>query len=138
MQENAGYSNGLERLEVIRKLNARREWINTDLYRLMFKQDLYVLAYERIKSHPGNMTPGTDDFSRVGGAVRPCASCPYPVSLRVGFSHAPLKYPNTFYHLPVMGQQRGIRRGLTPLMVYLLGTQTRHSLNLGLLSQDCS
>ena len=61
MQENAGYSNGLERLEVIRKLNARREWINTDLYRLMFKQDLYILAYERIKSHPGNMTPGTDD-----------------------------------------------------------------------------
>jgi hypothetical protein len=71
MQENAGYSNGLERLEVIRKLNARREWINTDLYRLMFKQDLYVLAYERIKSHPGNMTPGTDDFSRVGALSGP-------------------------------------------------------------------
>ena len=61
MQENAGCSNGLERLEVIRKLNAKREWTNTDLYRLMFKRDFYVLAYERIKSHPGNMTPGTDD-----------------------------------------------------------------------------
>jgi group II intron reverse transcriptase/maturase len=27
----------------------------------MYKQDVYILAYERIKSHPGNMTPGTDD-----------------------------------------------------------------------------
>ena len=62
MKENAGSLQSLERLEVIRKLNgANREWVNDDLYRLMFKQDLYILAYERIKSHPGNMTPGTDD-----------------------------------------------------------------------------
>jgi group II intron reverse transcriptase/maturase len=26
----------------------------------MYKEDLYILAYERIKSAPGNMTPGTD------------------------------------------------------------------------------
>ena len=26
----------------------------------MYKHDLYILAYERIKSAPGNMTPGTD------------------------------------------------------------------------------
>jgi group II intron reverse transcriptase/maturase len=26
----------------------------------MYKRDLYILAYERIKSAPGNMTPGTD------------------------------------------------------------------------------
>jgi len=59
---NAGNENGLQRLEVIRKLNgASREWDNSELYRLMYKQDLYILAYERIKSHPGNMTPGTDD-----------------------------------------------------------------------------
>src|SRR5207248_241561 len=32
----------------------------TNLYRLMYKRDLYILAYERIKSAPGNMTPGTD------------------------------------------------------------------------------
>src|SRR5205823_1917944 len=31
-----------------------------DLYRLMFKRDLYIVAYERIKSNPGQMTPGTD------------------------------------------------------------------------------
>ena len=59
---DAGNENGLQRLEVIRKLNGEnREWDNSELYRLMYKQDLYILAYERIKSHPGNMTPGTDD-----------------------------------------------------------------------------
>jgi len=60
MQKDAGCSNGLQRLEVIRKQNANCAWINSDLYRLMFKPELYILAYERIKSKPGNMTPGTD------------------------------------------------------------------------------
>ena len=59
---NAGNESGLQRLEVIRKLNGEsREWANSELYRLMYKRDVYILAYERIKSHPGNMTPGTDD-----------------------------------------------------------------------------
>lgn len=53
---------GLQRLEVIRQLNGKnREWVNCDLYRLMLKEDLYILAYERLKSKPGNMTPGTDE-----------------------------------------------------------------------------
>ncbi len=60
--QDAGNLKSLERLEVIRKLNgASREWVNDDLYRLMLKKDMYVLAYERLKSKPGNMTPGTDD-----------------------------------------------------------------------------
>ena len=59
MPEEAGYK-GLARLEVIRKLNARREWINHGLYKLLLDKDMYVLAYERMKSKPGNMTPGTD------------------------------------------------------------------------------
>ena len=50
----------LQRLECLRELNTDRERINTNLYRLMYKQDLYIVAYERIKSAPGNMTPGTD------------------------------------------------------------------------------
>ncbi|EFH82900.1 reverse transcriptase/maturase family protein [Ktedonobacter racemifer] len=50
----------LQRLERLRQLNTDRNWINSNLYRLMYKEDLYVLAYERIKSAPGNMTPGTD------------------------------------------------------------------------------
>ncbi len=27
----------------------------------MYKEDLYIIAYERIKSKPGNMTAGTDE-----------------------------------------------------------------------------
>ena len=50
----------LERLERLRQLNSNRSWVNRDLYRLMYKEDLYIVAYERIKSKPGNMTPGTD------------------------------------------------------------------------------
>lgn len=53
-------NNDLERLEVLRKKNADPSWINGDLYRLMYKKDLYVVAYERLKSSPGNMTPGAD------------------------------------------------------------------------------
>jgi len=49
-----------ERLEYLRKANSNRHWINDDLYRLLYKADLYILAYERIKSKPGNMTAGTD------------------------------------------------------------------------------
>jgi len=60
--QDAGNLKCLERLEVIRKLNGEnREWVNDDLYRLMLRKDMYVLAYERLKSNPGNMTPGTDD-----------------------------------------------------------------------------
>jgi group II intron reverse transcriptase/maturase len=50
----------LQRLERLRQLNTDRERTNTNLYRLMYKRDLYIVAYERIKSAPGNMTPGTD------------------------------------------------------------------------------
>src|SRR2546425_10523207 len=50
----------LERLEQLRKLNSDRQWVNHNVYRLMYKEDLYIVAYERIKSKPGNMTPGSD------------------------------------------------------------------------------
>jgi group II intron reverse transcriptase/maturase len=50
----------LERLERLRQLNSDKEWVNDDLYRLMYKEDLYIAAYERIKSEPGNVTPGPE------------------------------------------------------------------------------
>ena len=50
----------LERLEYLRKLNSNRDWVNHNLYRLLYQEDLYILAYERLKSKPGNMTPGSD------------------------------------------------------------------------------
>ncbi len=49
-----------QRLKALSQLNSNRDWVNLDLYRLMYKEDLYIIAYERIKSKPGNMTPGTD------------------------------------------------------------------------------
>jgi group II intron reverse transcriptase/maturase len=61
MQKDADCSDSLQRLEVIRKLNAKGEWVNYDLYRLLLRRDMYVLAYERLKSIPGNMTPGTNN-----------------------------------------------------------------------------
>lgn len=56
----------LDRLEHLRKLNSNRRWVNHDLYRLMYREDLYIIAYERIKSKPGNMTPGTDETTLDG------------------------------------------------------------------------
>ncbi len=51
----------IQRLEKIRQLNAKSGWVNQNIYKLMLQPDLYVVAYQRIKSEPGNMTPGTDD-----------------------------------------------------------------------------
>lgn len=56
----------LGRIEHLRRLNSNREWVNTDLYRLLYNEDLYILAYERIKSAPGNMTTGTDGMTMDG------------------------------------------------------------------------
>ncbi|GCF11836.1 hypothetical protein [Dictyobacter arantiisoli] len=43
----------IARLERLQQLNSNRQWINHDLYRLMYQEDLYIIAYERIKSKPG-------------------------------------------------------------------------------------
>lgn len=61
---------GLARLSKLRELNANPEWQNSDLYRLMFQSDLYILAYERIKSSPGNMTAGVDGSTIDGFSMR--------------------------------------------------------------------
>mgnify|MGYP001158130608 CR=1 FL=1 len=54
-------SKGIHRIETIRKLNIDNpDWVNQDLYRLLYSHELYVIAYERIKSKAGNMTAGSD------------------------------------------------------------------------------
>lgn len=42
----------LARLEALRRHNADRGWVNFDLYRLLYRPELYEVAYERIKSKP--------------------------------------------------------------------------------------
>jgi group II intron reverse transcriptase/maturase len=60
----------IERLEVLRKLNANREWKNTDVYRYLYKRGLYHVAYQRLKSKPGNMTPGADPETLDGYSLK--------------------------------------------------------------------
>ena len=62
--------NVLTRLEALRKVNCDPTWVNRDLYRLLYKPSLYILAYERIKSSPGNMTPGNDRQTLDGFSMR--------------------------------------------------------------------
>jgi len=57
----------IQRLKALEQLNSNRDWTNRDLYRLMYKEDLYVIAYERMKAdgsdhttpiQPGNLYRG--------------------------------------------------------------------------------
>ena len=57
---------GLNRLQKVKELNANPNWVNQDLYRMLYMEDLYITAYERIKSAPGNMTQGTDETTLDG------------------------------------------------------------------------
>jgi group II intron reverse transcriptase/maturase len=60
----------LVRLEAIRKSNSTSGYVNSDLYRLLYKPSLYVTAYEGLKSKPGNMTPGIDDGTLDGFSMK--------------------------------------------------------------------
>jgi group II intron reverse transcriptase/maturase len=42
------------------KNRQNRKWINHELYHLLYNPTLHIMAYERIKSKPGNMTEGTE------------------------------------------------------------------------------
>ncbi|WP_114946279.1 reverse transcriptase domain-containing protein [Microvirga calopogonii] len=61
---------GLRRLQKVSKLNENPKWVNRDLYRLMYEPDLYIAAYENIKSSPGNMTAGTDNETIDGFSMK--------------------------------------------------------------------
>lgn len=48
-------------LNIIRTKNREHpEWINQGLYRHLYNATLHIMAYERVKSKPGNLTPGAD------------------------------------------------------------------------------
>lgn len=63
----------LDQLEVLRKRNADRSWVNHDLYRLLYKPDLYEVVYQEIRSDPGNMTAGVDGETLDGFSKRSIA-----------------------------------------------------------------
>ncbi|KHD08550.1 hypothetical protein PN36_14080 [Candidatus Thiomargarita nelsonii] len=55
-------SSALKELEILKSRNVERpECQNTGLYRILYKTDIFVLAYERIKSKNGNMTRGANN-----------------------------------------------------------------------------
>jgi len=48
-------------LNILREKNRNNpKWINRGLYRQLYNLTLHILAYERLKSKPGNMTLGAD------------------------------------------------------------------------------
>ena len=54
----------LLRLESLKERNTKnRDAVNKDLYRLLCNKELLTIAYNSIKSKPGNMTPGTDELT---------------------------------------------------------------------------
>lgn len=52
----------LERLSILSKLNKNKDYINKEVYRLLYKEDIYILAYEKIRSKQSNT--GLDGFSK--------------------------------------------------------------------------
>lgn len=51
---------GIDRLSVIRHLSKTKpDWIHTELFRMLHKEDLWIVAYENIKSNKGALTPGS-------------------------------------------------------------------------------
>lgn len=57
----------LDRLVSLKALNRKNhQAINKDLYRLLLRKDLIIVAYKNVKSKSGNMTPGTDGLTLDG------------------------------------------------------------------------
>jgi group II intron reverse transcriptase/maturase len=51
---------GMERLAVIRHVSeTNNEWKHKELFRILHKEDIWIAAYENIKSNKGALTPGS-------------------------------------------------------------------------------
>ena len=46
------------RLETLEKLNANPTFVNKQLYRLLYNEELYIKAYDHLRSNKGAMTAG--------------------------------------------------------------------------------
>lgn len=47
-----------ERLKTLEKLNANPKFVNKQLYRLLYSEELYVIAYDHLRGNSGAMTAG--------------------------------------------------------------------------------
>lgn len=57
----------LTRLKTLKNINEKNNSIvNKELFRLLCKKELLIIAYNSIKSNTGNMTPGTDELTLDG------------------------------------------------------------------------
>ncbi|MGL5511879.1 MAG: reverse transcriptase domain-containing protein [Sporomusa sp.] len=57
----------MQKLEGYRRRNANNQgYVNTDLYRLFYDMDLYIIAYNSVKSNDGAETSGSDGTSLHG------------------------------------------------------------------------
>jgi retron-type reverse transcriptase len=63
--EHRPASAGLTKLEDLRNRTLRHQPV-TDIYSLLLEKDLHIVAYEKLKSMPGNMTVGTDQTTLDG------------------------------------------------------------------------
>lgn len=55
-----------KQLQILHSRNANPNWINGSLYKLLYKEDLYIMAYESIKCNHGSLTLGTSKESLDG------------------------------------------------------------------------
>lgn len=64
--------NGLERLIEIRKLSSQQggNWIITDVFRLLRKDDLWISAYDKVSRSKGALTLGVDENSADGFSMK--------------------------------------------------------------------
>ena len=52
-------SQKLVQLSVISKLSQKdTKWVHKDIFRILRKQDIWIAAYEKLKSNKGALTPG--------------------------------------------------------------------------------
>jgi len=50
----------LKRLVAINKLSQKdKKWIHKDIFRILYKEDIWIAAYEKLKSNKGALTPGS-------------------------------------------------------------------------------
>lgn len=57
----------LKRLVAISKLSQKdRKWIHKDIFRVLYKEEIWIAAYEKIKSNKGALTPGSEPITLDG------------------------------------------------------------------------